>query len=198
MDEICICNLGTDALDFFHGELGQAGPIPSTLIPEYGRLWCYLPRNAIEKQTLSDLRGGAAFNAEEAYEILQRTVTFIADFLQQNPSNILLCEDRFFAINDRPNLSESQIFEHVGVTYHYHTGATLAIGSGEIEEEIGSASSYPLVLLLTSIPSGEELPVRAAIGKDLVEQLAHNVRHVVLGAFDEEGYIIWSKLNEIV
>ena len=197
MDEICICNLGTDALDFFRGELDQAGPIPSALVPEYGRLWCYLPRNVIEKQTLSDLRWGGAFSAEEAHEILQHTVTFIADFLQQNPSNILLCEDRFFALNDRPNRSENQIFEHAGVTYHYHTGATLAVGSREIEEEIGSASSYPLILLLTSIPSGGELPVRAAIGNDLAEQLAHNVRHVVCGAFDEEGYIIWSKLKQI-
>jgi hypothetical protein len=197
MDEICVCNLGADAVDFLREELDKAGPIPSVLIPEYGRLWCYLPRHAIERQTLSDLKNGGAFDAEEAREILQHVVGFINDFLRERPSNVLLCEDQFFAIGDRPNLNENDIFEHAGATYHYHTDATLAIGSKTTEEALGAASSYPAILLLSSIPSGRALPVRTAIGNDLAEQLASGVMHVILGAFDEEGYIIWSKLKEI-
>ena len=107
----CICLISDEKrFGFSSGEARhQAGPIPSTW-SRWKTMVLSPAKCDRETNVILILRWGGAFSAEEAHEILQHTVTFIADFLQQNPSNILLCEDRFFAINDRPNLSESQIF----------------------------------------------------------------------------------------
>jgi hypothetical protein len=192
MDQIGAYDASVDALTFFRAELKKAGPISSALLPEFGRLWSYLPSSAAEKQTLFHLQEGGAFSAEQAHNILQYIVTFSGSFLREKPSNVLLCEDRFFAISDPPNRYEQQVFEHAGVSYHYRTNARDVADSNEIEEAMGCASSYPLILLLTTISSGRHLPQRTAIESDLADELARNVRHVIQGAYDEEGYIIWS------
>jgi hypothetical protein len=188
--------LGTDGLAFFCEELQKSGPIPSSVIPRFGSLWSYLPKSAAERQTLLYLRQGGAFSAEQALEILHYVVKFILDFLLESSSHFLLCEDRFFAMSDPPNQLEQKVFEYAGVTYHYLSSTDAPLNSREIEEAIGSASSYPLILLLTKIPSGRKLPERAQVDGDIADELTRNVQHVVQGAFDEEGYIIWSRMPE--
>jgi hypothetical protein len=189
MKPIGAYQLGEEGQAFFRREIKKAGPLVSELNIGWGNLWAYLP-SAAAPVTFSNLEEGGVFSPEDAYEIQQKVVTFVANFLSEDPSHILLCEDRFFSLADPPNINESQIFEYSKVTYHYKT---FAESTKEIEDAISSASDYPTILLLTSGPQRCNLPERGSIGKELAADLSANVHHVIQGAFDEEGYIIWSK-----
>ena len=69
-------------------------------------------------------------------------------------------------------------------------------GTAAFEEALGSASDYPSILILTSIISSSTLPVRSNIDEALAEELMANVSHVIVGAYDEEGYLIWSRIPQ--
>jgi hypothetical protein len=192
MGQINMYPLAEDGWEFFCAELQKAGPIASSVSPAFGKLWSYLPASAAGKATPPYLQDGGAFSAEQAHDVLQSVLKFITDFLLESPGHCLLCEDRFFAINDPPNQHEQLIFEYARVTYHYRSNAHVYTNQ-EIEEAVGGASSYPLILVLTKILSGRQLPQRSEISSDLADELKHNVQHVIQGAFDEEGFIVWSR-----
>ena len=60
-----------------------------------------------------------------------------------------------------------------------------------IKSAMGKARGYPFICALTyfnlAITNGEVL------SEDKLETLAKSVDHVVIGAYDEEGFLIWSK-----
>jgi hypothetical protein len=190
MTNVGLFQLGADSLLFLHEELAKAGPILSTFKPEWGHIWAYLPPSAAERCTLFDLQHGNAFTAEQAYEIQEHIDHFIAAFLEEAPGHILLAEDRFFTMNDPPNAQDQRIFQYENVTYHYLSNHA---DQEALKDTVGSASNYPLFLILTVVSSLDKLPARGHIQKDLAEELISNVAHVIVGAFDDEGYIVWSR-----
>ena len=185
--------LGADALKFLYEQLANGGPISATLkLSPGGVLWTYLPPSAVQLQDQRHLEQGGAFTSESASEILREVLVFVKAFLQEDASSILLAEDRFFGISDPPNSRDQYIFEWRGTTYHYRTHLFSAAHPQDFEEAIGSASNYPSILLLTKISSLEILPKRGQIDDALAAELAENIIHVIVGAYDEEGYLIWS------
>ncbi|HEY2497329.1 MAG TPA: hypothetical protein VGK24_09690 [Candidatus Angelobacter sp.] len=196
INEIKAYPFGPEGVEFFRQQLARSGPMVASLVPQFGKLWSYLPQDAAEKRTLFYLQHGSAFTAEQASDILQCAVRFIIDFLLENPFHFLLSEDRFFAINDPPNENEHKIFEYGGVIYHYRDRTDISISSQEINEAIGSASNYPSVLVLTKISNVRKLPERTQVDEALASELKSNIQHVIQGAFDEEGYLFWSMMRE--
>jgi hypothetical protein len=146
--------------------------------------------SAAKRCTLFDLQEGHAFTAEEAYDIQEHINAFITAFLEENPGHILLAEDRFFTMNDPPNAQDQRIFQYENTTYHYLSNHA---DQEALKDTVGSASNYPLFLILTVVSALDKLPVRGHIQKDLAEELISNVAHVIVGAFDDEGYIVWSR-----
>jgi hypothetical protein len=189
MTDVGLFQLGADALLFLREELAKAGPVLSTLKPEWGHIWAYLPPSAAERCTLFDLQQGKAFTAEQAYEIQEHIFHFIAAFLEEASGHILLAEDRFFTMNDPPNAQDLLIFQYENTTYHYLSNHA---DQEALKDTVGSASNYPQILILTAVSSLDKLPARAPIQQDLAEELISNVAHIIVGAFDNEGYIVWS------
>jgi hypothetical protein len=188
MDQLKICHLTGDAETFFREELGKAGPLVS-INPDYGSIWTFLPKNSATLQTLSALQEGA-FTPEQAFQIQEEVIGFIERYLEADPANILLCEDRFFSLNDPLNVKELKLFEYAGTTYHYRMNPVTA---AEIKNAMTSASDYPTILLLSKLSSAEILPLRCSIGKDISDELSRNTHHLIQGAFDEESYLIWTR-----
>ena len=188
MDQWKIYELSGDAEAFFRKELGKAGPLAMTINPDCGKIWGFLPRNDAALSNLSALEEGV-FTPDEAWQMQEKIVRFIKEYLDAESLNILLCEDRYFSLNDPPIAMELNLFEFAETTYHYLTSPCTA---KEIENVMTLASFYPAILLLSKRNSARLLPQRHSIGKDFSDELSRNVRHLMLGAFDEEGYLIWS------
>src|SRR5436305_11637105 len=176
--------LGADAVKFVCGQLGRGGPLSAMLkLSAGGIVWAYLPANVAKLQALKNFEEGGMFDSESAFLILRGLIAFIRAFLQESPSNILLCEDRFFSINDPPNSQEQDIFEWGGVVYHYRTHSFSNADAQEFEEAIGSASNYPLILFLTRTSSPELLPQREKIDRRVADELVKNISHLIVGAY---------------
>jgi hypothetical protein len=59
---------------------------------------------------------------------------------------------------------------------------------------IYSAGSYPFVCGLTSLRDDQDpLASGETVPPSVLEQLAERTSHIVIGAFDFEGFIIWSR-----
>lgn len=60
-----------------------------------------------------------------------------------------------------------------------------------MKSAIGGASAYPSIFILVESPLSIEHG--KVLSKDDLKALAQSVDHIIIGAFDEESYLIWSK-----
>jgi hypothetical protein len=198
MNEIAQVQLGPNALRYLWSQLEQGGPFVTKIgqLPA-GRIWGYLPVSAIGKQEIDDFESGAAFTPESAHEILQRVHNFIAEFLDVDRSNVVIAEDQFFQLTDTPNADQDQVFRYEGKSYHYRYGADREPSRISAEQIMRQASHYPWILVLAKTSSDVPLPRLERIENGLVKSLIERIQHVIVGAFDEEGFLIWSKEPDI-
>jgi hypothetical protein len=186
--------LGPEAFRYVCSQIEQGGPLTSALkLSPAGSVWAFIPSGAASSQRAEDFGGGAVFTAEDAYEILRHVIGFIAEFLDRNSLTVVIAEDQFFKLSDPPNLGHRLVFEYGGKTYHYRQSAEQDSNLRAAEQIVNEVSHYPLILILTRIPSNASLPNRGAIDKYVANALVSGIEHVIVGAYDEEGYIIWSR-----
>src|SRR5579863_2985556 len=189
--QISSYELGPAALAFVCEQLAKGGSLSAALsLSPKGIVWSYLPTDAVRLQNRNNFEQGGIFDSESASEILQKVVAFIKAFLQENPSGVLLSEDRFFRVDDPPNSQDQDIFEWRDTVYHYRTHSFWDAEPRDFEHAITSASDYPLLLILTKASTPELLPKRRGIDDNLASELAKNTAHIIVGAYDEEGYLI--------
>jgi len=185
--------LNGDAFDYLCAELRKGGAISSNVnLGPGGHLWTYLPFSTAQSHRMEDFKEGGVFSPEDAWLIMRAVVAFVGDFLEEEPSNVLLAEDQFFRIEDPPNLGVKHLFEYRGTCYHYLTQLHATSSLEEIEQALNSGSNYPQIVFLTKIPPQRVLPSRAKIDEELAQKLTANAAHIIVGAYDEEGYVIWS------
>jgi hypothetical protein len=193
MNGLCKKELGSEGLEHVRATLLKGGPIPSAIRPlEIGSAWAYLPCTLIEPIEVEAYQDGGIFSTEDAADIHDQVVLFIRSFLQSNDLNVVLFEDQFFGIDDPPNSTDQQLFKYRGTVYHYRTCISGIPTLDLIDDAISAASNYPQIIVLTRIATLQALPSRSEMAEDFANDLVKNVCHVVVGAFDEEGYLIWS------
>ena len=184
--------LGPAALEYVERELQAGGPLASQIKLFTGEVWAYLPPDAVEFQQIENFKEGGVFTAEDAWDISQAVTSFVKDFLQASTSNLMLAEDQFFGMDDPPNSENPHLLAYAGITYSYLNAELASLNDSEIEDGINSASSYPQIVLLTRITSGSVLPAREEIDEKVAQELVDNLCHMIVGAYDEEGYVVWS------
>lgn len=58
------------------------------------------------------------------------------------------------------------------------------------------ARPYPFVGALTSLPKGQlHMPIGHELAISEIEMLASRTEHILIGAYDDEGTVIWSRLS---
>jgi len=73
--------LGPQAFAYLRSQLAQGGPLTSTISLSSGdKVWAYVPFGATSHQELDDFESGGVFSAEDANDILQHVIHFIAEF----------------------------------------------------------------------------------------------------------------------
>jgi hypothetical protein len=101
-------------------------------------------------------------------------------------------EDAYAEPND-PWIKEKrpQVFSFKSEVYHYLTSDTRE--QDEIIQTLRLANGYPSIGILTSL--GEDQPrieTGQEVDEDILVQLAARTRHLLLGAYDNEAFLVWS------
>lgn len=186
--------LGEVGLEYVRARLSDGGPIAEQHLEHlnYGFVWEFIPDNSGGVQT-SDLSQGGRYDATEAKLVTNAYALFFRDFLGRSPSHILLSEDQLFRMNDRCMLDKEGLFEYGGVTYFHFPLGGEQLSKSSIEGAISRASQYPSIVLATRRTFDEDLPSRGVLQKAHALMLGEQVQHVLVGAYDEEGYVMWSR-----
>jgi hypothetical protein len=58
-----------------------------------------------------------------------------------------------------------------------------------------NARQYPSIGLLTKIPDAATIRHRQEVSREFLEKLATNASRILVGAYDEESYLVWSALQ---
>jgi len=121
----------------------------------------------------------------------------IKSFLADSNQNICIFENALAGAND-PYLTTltSTICTYKDEVYHLLTSKDATATNCRIETTIEEATSIPIFIgALTSWQREplELLPPRIQLTEDSLSQLALQAKHIVIGAYDGESYLIWTE-----
>jgi hypothetical protein len=120
--------------------------------------------------------------------------TIISEHLVATSSRVCVFEDA----NTRPSdpvfhRIKTPVFTFENEVYHFARGG--AADSGEIQQLIRAASSWLVIGVLAALPSGVVLENRSEVPDATLDALASGAEKIIVGAYDGEGYVIWSEPN---
>jgi hypothetical protein len=154
-----------------------------------GRVTAHLPANVSPVTAREFEFGGIAKGGENPWSHL---AAFIAEYLSGQGKRYAVFE----AIERKgdPCVSslDKKFFTHGSELYFFLTSRDQDLSS--ITGTIRAARSYPFVGALTSVPE-DEPDIRAdfEVTTDVLEKLAARTEHILIGAYDDEGVLIWSE-----
>ncbi len=210
--------LGQTALDYIRGFLEDAYTLSRDLLRlplATGRIVTHLPPNA-PPAALIDFRSGGvlpSFPELESWHVDangQRTrlvsvggnpvyqeikavlADFIADYLQGPGRRYAVFEDTYARPDDAsPGAWTEQWFSYESEVYLFLTAA-------DVDPEIilrtwGTAHSYRPLGILVAGPDLPDLTNGQAVTAETLQQLTNHTDHLIIGVYDGEGELLWSK-----
>ncbi len=179
--------LGAEAIAFIRSELSQGRELATAIVDaplERGQVVTFLPDSLGETQ-LTDFSSGGVASGEET----RKTADLIAAYVSKGAERICVFEHPT-ANKDDPR-SPTVSFFTVGMTvYLFMTQDT---PGSQIESAAREAHWYPAIGILASLPPGERPPEnRSEQDPRLLSRLAKGTDHMIVGAYDGEGWLLWS------
>jgi len=186
--------LGEIGLEFVRTQLSEAGPMGAAHLKhlDQGFVWEFVPAHTTAMPSLNQLIGGR-YNASEAGSLTAAYVVFLREFLLRNSSRVLLFEDQFGKADDPCMLDRKNFFVWEDAMYFYFPCKSAQVRDSAIEAALPGASHYPNIVLATRLTFYEPLPTRGLLSREQALALEEQVRHVLVGAYDEESYVMWSR-----
>ena len=158
-----------------------------------GTLMTFVPDDA-NAETATDFRhGGLAVGTSSGVigAINEKVATLIAHHLSGGPAHYAIFED-YLREPDSKLLAGDHYFVHQNEVCLF-----ISPGTGgdphDIKRALKNASRYTFRGILTSLGSNRELMVGESVAPAVLAELAQNSKHILVGAYDEESYIIWSR-----
>lgn len=186
--------LGDEALAFIRSSLETNTTLSSCLLRlplNDGKIHSYLPFG-VSPSALSAFEAGGIASANETQEHL---VEFIFSYL--NTSEIALAVFESYASPGDPFLksADQRYFVVNNEVYYYLTF------SERTAEAIGKAlrwaRNYPFVCALTSCSDVSLLQNQGVeVSLRFIEALASRTKIIVVGAYDEEAYLLWTSPSQ--
>lgn len=188
-------HFGSEAISYARKELSNGGTYSRHLaeLPlEDGDITSYLPREVAIARTIDLEHSVFLRTTVEMKQSRLTTAGFVRNYLGEGPKRIALFET-LSRVGDPLLLSESLPYvTHLGEVYVLATHTESSTEA--ILKRIKRARHYPFVAGLID-PVGIRIqpgPPAEVPGDDL-GTLARNTDHIVIGAFDMEGFLIWSR-----
>ena len=190
MNHLRLVKLPNAGLSYVSETLQKGGPLASSLNPiSEGDAFTFLPAGS-DVESLN-YREGGVLTPEEAFEAQRAMCSILSEYVDRTPSNIVLFENQSFNISDPAVADDNYIFECEGVLYHYRTKLTGTGMEDQFADALGITSQYPTIILLGSAIG--QIPQKTNISHSIAQHLITDMRHVFVGSYDEEGFVVWSR-----
>jgi|CXWL01.1.fsa_nt_gi hypothetical protein len=196
MAEFEIVQYGEEAIEYIRSQLELGREYDRTLpqlvlqrVPlDKGQVTAYLPRGTTLKDRL-DFEGGILFEPMDYGYIAD----FVANHLANGPEQHGIFQDNF-ASDSSPVFED----EHLKLFFYqsevYYFLANDDMDKDRIIETLKTYGDYPSIAVLTSLPKNERRILhRDQIEQGLLEKLVDRVEHLLVGAYDEEVKLVWSR-----
>ena len=143
----------------------------------------------IQQMTAERLSGGKVSDTGLSVDCL---IDSIAEHLGKRANNVCMLES--FADPEFPFMQRTALPYKVYENEVYFVLTPNHLSRREIDDSIGTAQSpWLLIGAMTSVPDHRTWEEKKELSQEDVEVLATRVEKVFVMAFDEEGYLIWSK-----
>ncbi len=205
--------LGPRAIDYIRGRLSEGRTLSKLLLHlnmEAGTAWSYLPAG-IDDETAHDLTRGVVAPLDP--KAGHRTGTgimipvptpsrplileMIRQFLLAHSGACCIFEHALARATDQWLAHETGYAPYLTFddeVYFFLSGRDRSVDDSRIGVVMDRAQSYLLTGILTIAPEGfGPLRFRQIVTFDQLRALADSVQAIILGAYDGQGYIIWSR-----
>lgn len=179
--------LGADAVSFIRSELAQGRDLAAliTKLPlEQGSVVTFLPAS-VGAQELGDFGSGGVAGGDQNENLAQ----LIGAYLGSDVKRICVFEHPAARRGDPVRSSD---FFTVGDTVL--TFVTAVASQSRVERAAREAHWYPGIGILSSLREGEPpIPPQSVQPESCLVDLVANIEHLLIGAYDAEGWLVWSK-----
>lgn len=189
--------LGEQARLFIESQLADGLKISNALRGRgitNGTVVSFLPPNgaasAVQNLSVDEFRHGGITSPAVTRDCL---ADFLLEFMEKSPHRLCVFEDA----GAEPSFSWVQREKPRIFTFRnelYHVVFSGLSSKEELKTTIAkSDSTWILVGIATSVPDRSEWMNKTEITSDEIDVLAQRTEHIIVGAFDGEGYLIWSR-----
>ena len=212
---------GDEALDYVRSCLASGKTLSAHLLQlplDTGRVWAYLPENVAPEAARSFRMGGVIpIDQDAEVEIFsdgklaatlipvrthplgvrteQVLLQFISSYLSESGERYVVFEHALAHPTDPfIQTGTSKFFSYGPEVYHFLSSQDVNLA--QIHDTVRSASSYLFIASLTSLPVKQDIQPRQEVSLDTLKTLSNNTVHIIVGAYDGEGELIWSKRAE--
>ena len=187
--------LSDSALKYMKDELAKGDVLSHHLLQvikfEQGGIRTFLPDDVIDRENL-DFQSCVAEDTQAMFNATHiKTADFITTYLSDHKNGIAVFET--LASPHAPFLKKTkpQYFSNQQNVYLYLVNKNADVQ--QANQIIIGARGYPCVGILSSLNGSEAIQPQQVVNDDFLQQLVVETEHIVIGAFDEDGFLFWSK-----
>ncbi len=178
-----------DALPYIKERLSYGGKLAkmllNTLNLDNGNISIYLPEN-LQTERYLQFEYGGIFHNKEAEEKL---ANLVFQFIKDHEENYVIFQEALASMDTLWSLdnTKNEYITHANEVYYLlNQDSSLQY----IMRMLGAAR-YPGIGILTSHKI--RLTNRQSITTSDIEELARNTRYILVDAYDQESYLIWTR-----
>ena len=183
--------LGERGLRYVREQLTDAAALSESLIGylDTGYAWEFVTEEQRQLSEEPDLHAGG--RGSEC--VIGEYIEFLCELLNKEPSTILLFENQLFKLTDPVMTGKTGLFEWLGATYSYLQRGDDAASETVVTDHLRGASQYPSVVVATRMSKPLHIEQSRSLTPEEASELETGVQHILVGAYDEEGYVGWSR-----
>lgn len=188
--------IDADAVNYIRQELREGDTFAEYLLDlplENGRVMSYLPA-PVHPVTPKDFRQSIyiATGIKTAGEATSKLQRFVASYLTFDGNRYAIFETLGRVGDKWLSATNLSYFVHESRIYSFLTPAEA--NEQRILQVLKRARRYPFVCGLTRLPEDDQrVQTLQEIQSNTLRALAANTQHIVVGAFDDEAFLIWTK-----
>jgi hypothetical protein len=146
----------------------------------------------IPQECLTDFDGGCLGDTLDTFVPV---LELAADYLRARSAEqrYLICEDTLASKDDQFLARETvPFFTQDNDVYFFLRGGE--VSADQVHNTMRAGGHYPWIAVLTSLPGGSPaLRPHSEQPWGVLQALAHRTEHILVGAYDEEGWLVWSR-----
>jgi hypothetical protein len=186
--------LNDDAISYIEGELSKGGILSQQIQDldfKQGTVFTYLP-NGYDLPELDDYFESIEFKTGDRvidkFEDIFSEIVY--EYLDKNSRRIAIFET-FWEKND-PIVSgrDHQFFLFRSKVYDFISGSNI---KKTIKQYLRGAQYFPTIIVLSKTDISNDELFNKDLNQKEIKKIIENIEFLIIGAFDGEGFLFWSK-----